>query len=471
MTGFSTAAAAQEFDAAIAEIANVLKSKPAELDKALRPYKKALKQPEVLVATAKVFLELQDTANAEAYIQKAFDRDNKYAPAYILLGDIKAVGADGGEAAKNYEQAIYLDPKNPEGYFKYAAVYSGISPTQAVSKLEDLRAQRPDVEVDSYIGHVYYLTNNFDKAAEAYAKCNQTAIEERYEKEYAMALYFTQKYRESLQVVDVADNDDPEDGVYFRLNLFNYTELKEYDKALEAANKLFNEAKDVTLSYMDYTYYGNALAGSGDHKAAIEQYKKALSSDGLDSNAKRAGVMKTLSDAYKQVEDFDNAAESYKEYTNLLGTNTATDMAGLANIYVQHGSILTDSIAKMAKLQQAEAVYAEMGEKNPDAIEYSTFWRARVNTMMDPESKNALAKPHYEKLIELILADGDELGKADKARLVESYRYLGAYYWIVLNDKETADTFWTKILEIDPENPVAKQALGVDQAVEDINKK
>ncbi len=462
MTGFSTAATAQnENDAVIAEISNVLKSKPADLKDALKPFKKAMKQPEVLTAMSDVFLELGDTANAKTYVQMALDRDSKYAPAYIQLGDIEATGTDGGEAAKNYEQAIYLDPKNPDAYYKYAVVYSNISPAQAVSKLDELRNHRPDVAVDAMIGHVYYISNEFEKAAEAYAKADQKAMEERYEKEYAMALYFTKKYDESLKVVDIADDDDPNDGVYFRLNLFNYTELKKFDQALEAAAKLFNNASDVTISYMDYTYYGNALAGSGDHQKAIEQYKKALTSEGLDSNAKRAGVMKTLSDAYKQIGDFDAAADTYKKYVELLGTNTATDMAGLANIYVQHGDALTDSVAKMEKLAQAEAVYADMAEKIPDAVQYATFWRARVNVMMDPESKAALAKPHYEKLVELILANDGERSKSDKARLVESYRYLGAYYWLVVNDKETADTFFNKILEIDPENPVAIQALGI----------
>lgn len=456
MTGFSTAAMAQD-DAVIAEISTVLKSKPADLKKALKPFKKPMKKAEVLTAMSKTFLEMKDTLNAKEYVAMALDKNNKYAPAYILLGDITAVGTNGGEAAKNYEQAIYLDPKNPVAYYKYANVYASISSAQAVAKLEDLRAQRPDVSVDAQIGHVYYVANQFEQAVESFAKVPQGQLEDSYTKEFAMVLYFTQKYDQSLNVVKTGLAANARDGVYNRLALFNYTELKDYAKALEAADALFNKSEGAKLSYMDYTYYGNALSGNEQYDKAIDMYKKALEQE-IDSKDKRAGVYKTLSDAYKQIEDFDNAVVTYKEYVNLLGTNTATDMAGLANIYVQHGSVLTDSVAKLEKLQQAEMVYAEMAN-NPDAVEYATFWRARVNTMMDPDSKDALAKPHYEKLVELI-APKEEKSKSDNARLIEAYRYLGAYYWIVLNEKEQSDVYWNKILEIDPENEIATQALG-----------
>ncbi|MBF1577329.1 MAG: hypothetical protein HXO17_11215, partial [Prevotella shahii] len=44
--------------------------------------------------------------------------------------------------------------------------------------------------------------------------------------------------------------------------------------------------------------------------------------------------------------------------------------------------------------------------------------------------------------------------------LTEAYRYLG-YYYLVKNDKAMADGYWKKVLEIDPENETAKQALGI----------
>ena len=58
-----------------------------------------------------------------------------------------------------------------------------------------------------------------------------------------------------------------------------------------------------------------------------------------------------------------------------------------------------------------------------------------------------------------------QVGEAtiDNARLVECYRYLGYYYLLQMEKdpaaKETSTSFWNKILAIDPNNEIAKQAL------------
>ncbi len=485
MLGFGTTVSAQD-DAVVAEIVKVLKSKPADLEDALKPYKKAMKKADVLTVIGRTCLELGDTLNARKYADEARKRDGKYAAAWVLSGDIAAEGTNGGAAAQNYIQAIHLDPKNPEGYYKYASVYATISPAEAVSKLEDLKVQRPDLAVDAKIAHVYYRGNLFKKAVEYFAQAPMDQLDETDYTEYAMSLYFIQKYQQSLDVVATALTKYPTAAVFNRLSLYNNTELENYEQALQAANVLFN-TPDVKLSYMDYTYYGHALIGMKDYNKAVEAYKLALEQN-IDSKEKRAGVISSLSDAYKKIDDYEAAAASYKEYLSLKDNPSALDQADLANIYVQHGNWYgtrmdqlkeqikaeknaaakaelqaqndADSIAKMSKLQQAENVYVEMSQ-NPDALEYATFWRARVNTMMDPDSKLGLARPHYEKLAELILAHEGERSKTDNNRLVEAYRYLGAYHWLTLNDKETGDIYWNKILEIDPENAMAKQALGV----------
>ena len=77
---------------------------------------------------------------------------------------------------------------------------------------------------------------------------------------------------------------------------------------------------------------------------------------------------------------------------------------------------------------------------------------------MDPESKQELAKPHYERLVEL-LGSKAERDNTDKVRLVEAYRYLISYYLITKNDTNTAKQFAQKLKEIDPENETAKQVL------------
>ena len=79
---------------------------------------------------------------------------------------------------------------------------------------------------------------------------------------------------------------------------------------------------------------------------------------------------------------------------------------------------------------------------------------------MDPESKQELAKPHYEKLVSLIEAKAEK-EKTDITRLIEGYRYLINYYLNIKDDTATAKNIAQKLQNIDPENEIAKMVLGL----------
>ena len=228
---------------------------------------------------------------------------------------------------------------------------------------------------------------------------------------------------------------------------------------MKFGDALFNQSDSAKFSYLDYAYLGNAFNGLKQADKAIEQYNLALQSE-FDNKAKRAGVVKQLSDAYAEKEDYINAIERYKEYLEGIEKATATDMAALGSLYTQHASKLTDPVAKKEAFTQADGVYAGLAEKYENAVEYANFMRARVNAQMDPDSKQGLAKPYYDKLIELI-APKAEKDASDKARLIEAYRYNIAYFFIVKEDKAQAKEFANKLIALDPNNEVAKQILGV----------
>ena len=89
----------------------------------------------------------------------------------------------------------------------------------------------------------------------------------------------------------------------------------------------------------------------------------------------------------------------------------------------------------------------------PDlAVAY--FWKARVNTNFDPESKLGLAKPFYEQFIEKAAADNGKF----KKELIESYQYLGYYYYLQ-EDNAKSITYWQEVLKLDPENKQATEVI------------
>ncbi|MDE6647720.1 MAG: hypothetical protein K2K03_07840 [Prevotella sp.] len=460
LTGFGTVALAQDGSKAdVDAVKKIISSKPADLDKQMKPFYKANKKnADNLVAFGREFMAAKDTANAKTYANYALQASkNKCAPAFILLGDIEAIGDNGGQAAAQYEQAIYVDPKNPDAYYKYANVYRKISPSGAVAKLNELREQRPDVAVDALTGRIYYMSNEFDKALAAYDKADKSQMEERDLSDYAMAAFFKAQNQKSLDIAKFGLTKKPRHAAFNRLAFFNSTELKKYDDALMYADRLFNQSDSAKFSYYDYTYYGNALSGANQPDKAIEMYEKALQQEDMDNKAKRAGVIKQLSDAYKSKEDYPNAIKHYMEYLDNMEKSTANDLAALAGLHMQHGNILNGADKEEA-FKKADKIYAELAEKFDGAVEYANFMRARVNGQMDPDQSKGLAKPYYEKLVEL-LGSKTNLDATEKARLKESYHYLISYYFIQKEDKATAKEYAAKMLVIDPENQIAKQVM------------
>lgn len=458
--GATAPLAAQDNKAVIDEITKVIKSKQATPDVMKAYYKKNKKNAEVLVGVGRAFYAQKDTANAHVWANYAQTANKKYAPAFLLLGDIAALGEDGGKAANFYDQAIYFDPKNPEGYYKYASVYRKVNPDDAVAKLELLRTQRPDIAVEARAGHIFYISNDFNKAEQYFAKVDRSKLGKSDITEYGMSLYLLQKYAESLDIVKFGLQSNPRDASFNRLAMFDATELKQFDDAMNYADCLFNKSDSANISYFDYTYYGNALSGAKKHAEAIDMYKKALEQE-IDNQDKRAGVLKTLAEAYKQEDNYAEAIPTYEKYLTTLSKTSATDYAGLATLYTQYaGSLQGDQ--RNETFKKADGVYAQMAEKYPSVEEFVLFMRARVNSYMDPETKEGLARPYYEKLVSL-LEPKAEKDKSDTARLIESYRYLGYYNLLQEKDDHTVSNgYWQKLLAIDPNNEVAKQALGAN---------
>ena len=171
LAGFSTTANAQEEELQAA--LNAIKSKSPEVaDLAKTAYKKNKKNPENLMKIARAYFEQKDTAGAikfANYANEAGKPKYQYAPAYLLLGDIEsAYGTDGGKAAGYYNQAINFDPKNPEGYKKWAMVYRKISPSQAAAKLQEMKQQCPNEDIDAFTAHIYMLAGDEKKTLQLF---------------------------------------------------------------------------------------------------------------------------------------------------------------------------------------------------------------------------------------------------------------------------------------------------------------
>ena len=450
LAGFSATANAQEeeLNAALQGI----KSKAPDAAKlATVAYKKNKKNPEALLKIARTYFEQKDTAGARLfanYANEAGKPKYQFAPAYLLLGDIEsAYGTDGGKAAGYYNQAINFDPKNPEGYKKWAMVYRKISPKQAAAKLQEMKVQCPNEDIDAFTAHIYMLAGDEKQAYENYMKADINKLDKGQLNEFARCSYFTGHFEDALRASEAGIKLVPRNPTFNRLAMFSNYELKNYDAAKNYINKYFNETDSATFSEYDHFYTALIYQALEDKINMYEQYEKALQLVNDSSMIKRWAIQKAVSDSYLKDQEFEKAIRYYNDMLDSKPDVNFDDHEGLANIYSKYGD--ADPAKKAEYVNKAVEIFRNAGVKFPIQQVYATYMAASTINKIDDNMKNSLAKPDYMKVIELLGTKADRT-KGEDTMLKTAYHYMMFNSYInknVAGAKDYAD----KILAIDPE--------------------
>lgn len=448
-----------EWQAGLARMKSLVQTDPGQAsDEAEQLLKgKNKKNPELVIAVARVFLDAGNLAESEEYLALAKKADNKSAAVSLLEGDIALAKKETGVACQMYEQAIYFNPKNEQAYLKLADIYKGANPQQAIEKLEQLKSVDPsNILADKKLAEVYYMNNDFDKATDAYARFIDTpeATEDDMVR-YAFALFLNHKFERSLEIVNMGLKRNAHHAAFNRLAMYNYTDMKRFDEAEKAADVFFTEADKVDYSYLDYMYYGHLLSALKKYDEAVVQYQKAIELDNTKTE-----LWREISDAYEQKNDYTNAILAYQKYYQSLPANEQTPdlQFQVGKLYYGKGTqsdTLTVSFdERKAALAAADSVFTIIAAAAPDSY-LGNFWRARTNSALDPETTQGLAKPYYEEVVTFLTDKNDP---RYNSALIECYSYLG-YYYLVANKLPESKEYWNKILAIDPANATAKRAL------------
>ena len=310
MLAISAPVMAQE--AELSAALDAIKSKaPNAAQLANTAYKKNKKNAEALVKIGRAFYEQKDTANAAKfanYANEAGKPKYQYAPAYLLLGDIEsAYGNDGGKAAGYYNQAITFDPTNPEGYKKWAMVYRKISPSQAAAKLQEMKRNCPNEDVDAITAHIYMLAGDEKQAYENYAKADINKLDKGGLNEFVRCSYFTGHFDDALRAAEAGIKLEPRNPTFNRLAMFANYELKKYDEAKAYIHKYFNETDSAKFSEYDHFYTALIYQALDEKENMYAQYDKALELVNDSSMIKRWAILKSVSDSYLKDQEFENA--------------------------------------------------------------------------------------------------------------------------------------------------------------------
>lgn len=463
MLGSAAPAMAQDNKAIIEQATQVIKAKGADYQNQIKQlYKVNKKNPEVLVAIGRAFLNEKDAENAMKFADYALAKDGKYAKAFLLKGDIAVMKDDAGAAAENYQQAKYFDPKDPDAYYKYAMILRGRSPEEAVSNLEELRTHRPDYPVDALCGRIYYIAQKYENADAYYSKVSdKSKMADEDITYYAMTNWLLGNREKSIEICKAGLARDARRSGWNRIAFYNYTDLKKTAEALDFADRLFNKSDSTHFIAEDYVYYGTALQQAERWDEAIKAYGEAANLN--KDNAKQVSIInKNLSDVYLKKGDFANAIAFFEK--SMQGSEPSMDnLDALGSLYTDIASKKTqagDQAGAAEAFKKADDAYARMMEAYPNYNNYCNYMRGQINANLDPDSKQGLAKPYYEALATSLEAKAEK-SNSEIAMMKQAYLYLIVYHYNVKQDKESAKAFANKMLVVDPENEVAKQVAAM----------
>ena len=458
LTGFSATANAQE--AELNAALDGIKSQAPNVAKLAEvAFKKNKKNPEAILKIAQAFYAQKDTANARKYANLSNEAGKpkyQFAPAYLLLGDIEAsYGTDGGKAASYYNQAITFNPKNPEGYKKWAMVYRKISPTQAAKKLEEMKVQCPDEDIDAFKGHIFMLANDEKQAYENYVKADINKLDKLGLNEFVRCSYFTGHFADAVRAAEAGIKLEPRNPTFNRIAMFANYDLKNYDAAKSYIHKYFYETDSAKVSEYDHFYTALIYQALEDKANMYAHYDKALELVNDQSMIKRWAILKSVSDSYLKEKEFENAIKYYEQYLACKPNLNFDDEEGMANIYSKYGD--ADPAKKKEMTNKAIEIFGTLAEKYPIQVVYATFMRAGLNNKLDDNMKNNLAKADYQKVVDLLANKADRT-KGEDTMLKTSYHYL-MYNAFLNKNTAGAKEIAEKILVIDPEYKSALEIL------------
>ncbi|MFN8335803.1 MAG: tetratricopeptide repeat protein [Cyclobacteriaceae bacterium] len=456
-------AAAKSFDAGIAKdpkeainyvgkgYLSMLQNRPADakvnLDKALEMTKS--KKVPVLKAVAEAYLTSAKFAgDAVALLLKAKGIKDD-AEVETLLGDAYLLQNQAGSAVGAYENAAAMDPKNGEPYYKIGLIYSRPNPDESQKYLEKAVSVDPEFTYAyDELADIYYQRKEADKAVAAAEKFRQLSsdpekIKIRLAFIYVMKGEFA-KANEIFKDVIKKDNVKPIVYRYYTKSLLATKVSADSVESARVSEEFIAKAKPEDVTLKDLIDLGKLYLALKQDAKGVEKFNLAIQKD-----PKSVEAAQIHAETLFRGRQWKEAIAAYKVLMQIKTKPSPTDQLNLARCYSY-----TELYA------QADTIYTKLIEQYPTNSAVVALG-AGVKANLDPHSETWLAKPLYEKVIELATADPAKTSKKD---LITAYKYMGSYYAIKEANMKKGEEYFDKVLALDPND---KQAKEVKQAIKE----
>ncbi len=389
---------------------------------------------------------------AEELLKAAIDVNNKDFETVMSMAYLYKAIPDGGKAAQFYEQAEYLEQKNPLPKLMMGKVYKSAKvPDKPLLYFNKAIALQPNYSPALRAkAEMLYFARKWEEATVALKDLVKNGSEVTIEDEMLLAnsLYVTKDCKSCSELVEKILAKDGSKNYLRRLQAYCDYDNGDYTRGLQILNEYFKIVKPEKMLPSDFKYHGDLLLKTkGDTLQAIADYRKAIEMDTIGTDSWK--LYQDIAELQYFRRDMCGSAISYGK---LLDSLPGDDPNRLTYYYykgVGHYYCKGDSMS----IVKAEKDFKKITEIKPDAM-IGWEWAAKSASQLDPSPAAIEADPtkakeygkaryYHEKIIEIFGSD-----MAKKQDLIKSSNYL-AYYYFVQKDEANFNKFVAKWLELE----------------------
>jgi tetratricopeptide (TPR) repeat protein len=391
----------------------------------------------------------RNSTQAIALLDEALKYDSKNVEARILKGDalLDLHPTEGSAAIKEYEEAQKLNPKSPKAILRQGKLFYRARNYQlALDKYKEAIKIDPTF-APAYIeiAELYHKANQDNNALDAIKKYLELNGNNVYaQARYASFLFESKQYPDAVKQIEGVQKKDTGDVYLYRLLGYSYDEMGNktdtaaYTKGFKAINKFFQKTADKNFKYIadDYRHKGSLLSKTGKDSLGVVELQKAIDLDMI----KNCELYGEIGKIWMKSKKYDKAIVAYEKLPGCGKVLTGQNYYDLGRAYYYGPKDFIKADTAFSKLIQSSPAYP-----------LGYFWRGKANVQLDAKNEKWLAKPYYEKGLELVKP---EERAANKANVIEACSYLG-YYYVKIKDNEKAKPYWAIVKELDLNNEKA----------------
>ena len=419
-------------------------------------------EADMQTAIARAYFRNNEREKTRRFLDKAFAIDDEFSPAFILKGDMYGEW-DVDSACLWFEKAIAVDSLNPIPYVKYATVMSRNDMEKAKAKLEELRLAVPGYNVDIELATLYNKKGMDAEAAAAMESVDPHTLTMNQLIQFVQNCYWSQDDIKCMELCLIGTQRFPDNKGFDRLYFWSATRSGMYAEALEHGKIWFESAKD-SVNSVDYFSLGSCYLGLSQLDDAFATYAKIPSCTDYFVPQMDGQIRQTLNrriDALKAEQRFKEALDLYKIFMEKYpSSDKAYMLYQYAAIYRDWQDALQGD-EKLTVIKQMFNVYDQLETEYPnwENLHYVLYTHARwTYAYFDPDNTQCLAEPYYQKLYDYCVSKEEQTDQL-KSMEIEACRYLASVAYFTRHDLKTARVWWNRILNIDPEDENAQNAL------------